>query len=69
MEKSLNTKNDGDKLHTLRHDIKNQLSNINLALEQLRYEIPNPTSDAVFCMDTIAMSSAQINSLLKGSPE
>jgi len=65
MERSLKEKDNSDTLRTLRHDIKNQLSNIHLALEQLRYEIPDPTSDAVFYMDTIAMSSTKINSLLK----
>ncbi|HEY9196744.1 MAG TPA: hypothetical protein VIM77_10780 [Mucilaginibacter sp.] len=57
-------KNDAEALRKLRHDIKNQLSNIHLALEQLRYEIPNPTSDCLFYMDTIAISSTRINTLL-----
>ncbi|WPU98798.1 hypothetical protein SNE26_22545 [Mucilaginibacter sp. cycad4] len=57
-------KNDAEALRKLRHDIKNQLSNIHLALEQLRYEIPNPTSDCLFYMDTIAISSTRINKLL-----
>jgi nitrogen-specific signal transduction histidine kinase len=51
-------------LRKLRHDIKNQLSNIHLALEQLRYEIPNPSSDCLFYMDTIEISSTRINKLL-----
>lgn len=49
----------------LQHDIKNQLSNIHLALENLRYEIANPTDDANFFMDTIFVSAAKINDLLK----
>ncbi len=49
----------------LRHDIKNQLSNIHLALDQLRYEIEKPTEDMIFYMDTIAQSCAKINSLVK----
>lgn len=57
-------KNDAEALRKLRHDIKNQLSNIHLALEQLRYEIPNPTSDCLFYMDTIEISSTRINKLL-----
>ena len=52
-------------LRMLKHDVKNQLSNINLAIEQLRYELPDPTTDCVFYMDTIASSCAKINSLLK----
>ena len=53
-----------DKLQVLRHDIKNQLSNIYLALEALRYEVPNPTEDYTFYVDAIATSAAKINSLL-----
>lgn len=57
-------KNDAETLRKLRHDIKNQLSNIHLALEQLRYEIPDPSSDCLFYMDTIEISSTRINKLL-----
>lgn len=53
-----------DKLRKLKHDIKNQLSNIHLALEQLKYELPEPSADCLFYMDTILTSSAQINDLL-----
>ena len=40
-------------LRLLKHDIKNQLSNIHLALDQLRYEVENPNTDLIFYMDTI----------------
>jgi nitrogen-specific signal transduction histidine kinase len=53
-----------ERLRRLKHDIKNQLSNIHLALEQLRYEIPDPSADCLFYMDTILTSSTQINNLL-----
>jgi nitrogen fixation/metabolism regulation signal transduction histidine kinase len=56
---------DAEALRMLQHDIKNQLSNIHLALENLRYEIANPTDDANFFMDTIFVSAAKINDLLK----
>ena len=52
-------------LHMIKHDVKNQLSNIHLAVEQLRYEVENPTEDCVFYMDTIAASCAKIDSLIK----
>jgi hypothetical protein len=55
----------GQDLHLLKHDVKNQLSNIHLAIEQLRYEVENPTEDCVFYMDTIASSCAKIDSLIK----
>jgi len=54
-----------DPLRKLKHDINNQLSNILLALEQLRYEIPNASEDCIFYLDSISISSAKINSLLK----
>jgi len=59
------TGSDADVLRTLRHDIKNQLSNIYLSLEQLRYELPDATEDCIFYMDLIAKSSAKIDNLLK----
>jgi hypothetical protein len=54
-----------DSLRVLRHDINNQLSNILLALEQLRYEIPDATEDCTFYLDSISISSTKINNLLK----
>jgi len=54
-----------NKIRRLRHDIRNQLSNINLAIEQLKYEIPDDVgSDSEFLMNTIATSCARINILL-----
>jgi hypothetical protein len=52
-------------MRALKHDIKNQLSNILLAIEQLRYEIPEPTADCMFYLDSISLSSATIDALLK----
>jgi hypothetical protein len=49
----------------LKHDIRNQLSTIQLALEQLRYEIPSDSADCVFYIDTIAASCVVIDTLLK----
>jgi len=56
-----------DSLRVLRHEINNQLSNIFLALEQLRYEIPDATEDCIFYLDSISMSSAKINALMRES--
>ncbi len=59
------TKPEEDKVRRLRHDIRNQLSNINLAVEQLKYEIPDDAgSDSEFYISTIAMSCEKINLLL-----
>jgi nitrogen fixation/metabolism regulation signal transduction histidine kinase len=56
---------DAEAMSRLRHDIKNQLSSIHMALETLRYETPNPSEDFTFCMETIFTSAAKINELLK----
>lgn len=54
----------GKTTSALKHDIKNQLSNISLSLEQLRYEIPDPTDDHQYYLDTIFNSCKKINELL-----
>lgn len=56
---------DTEALRMLRHDIKNQLSNIHLALVTLKYEITEPTEDITYCLDTIHSSATKINELLK----
>ncbi|MDN5288602.1 MAG: hypothetical protein JWR38_4876 [Mucilaginibacter sp.] len=56
-----------DNLRALKHDVRNQLSNIYLALEQLKYEIPDPSADCLFYIDTIAASSTRINTLLNST--
>ena len=56
---------DGDNMRRVRHDIRNQLSNINLSVEQLKYEIPDDIgSDSAFYISTIASSCEKINLLL-----
>jgi len=52
-------------LSTVRHDVRNQLSNIQLALEQLKYEVTDPTEDYLFYVDTIAISCNKINAIMK----
>jgi len=55
-----------DSIKTLKHDIRNQLSNIQLAIEQLRFEIQDvANADCKFYMDTIATSCEKMTSLLK----
>jgi hypothetical protein len=60
---------DSEAMRTLRHDIKNQLSNINLLLEQLRYELPDATADCVTYIDMIATSAAKIDNILKDTTD
>ena len=57
-------KTEDEHLRVLKHDINNQLSNILLALEQLRYEIPDASEDCIFYLDSISISTAKINTLL-----
>jgi hypothetical protein len=59
-------KPEDETLRVLRHDINNQLSNILLALEQLRYEISDVSEDCQFYLDSISMSSYKISSILEG---
>ena len=55
-----------DRLKELRHDIRNQLSNIQLAAEQLRYEVPQDASeDYQLYINLIAESCNKINDFLK----
>ena len=51
-------------LRMLKHDIKNQLSHITMALEQLRYEMPEINADSAFYFDTISNSAKQINTMV-----
>ena len=53
-----------ESLRKVKHDIKNQLANIYLALEQRKYEMPDASADCLFYLDTISRSSTQINMLL-----
>ncbi|RYU89553.1 hypothetical protein EWM62_14645 [Mucilaginibacter terrigena] len=50
----------------LKHDIKNQLSNIQLALEGLRYEVEDNNSDLNLYLDSLTQSAQKIDKLLEG---
>jgi hypothetical protein len=56
---------ESETVRALKHDINNQLSNIMLALEQLKYEVPDPTEDCIFYINSISLSAAKIASLLR----
>ncbi|RVT98391.1 hypothetical protein EOD41_16490 [Mucilaginibacter limnophilus] len=57
--------NISQELNRLRHDINNQLSNIQLCLEELKYEVAEPSDDYRFYIDTIANSCKKIGELLQ----
>ena len=52
------------KIRILKHDIKNQLSNIVLAVSQLEFEMTDITEDQHFYLTTVSDSCKRINSLL-----
>jgi len=55
---------DNTEIRKLKHDIKNQLSNIILALSQLEFELPDANTDQKYYLDTINDSCKKINQLL-----
>jgi hypothetical protein len=55
-------------LRLIKHDVKNQLSNIHLALDTIKHDVVNPTDDVKFCIETIAASAAKIDALIKEMP-
>lgn len=50
----------------VKHDIRNQLSNIQLALEALRYEIDGTNDDIKLYLDSLSQSATKIDKLLAG---
>jgi hypothetical protein len=55
---------DATTFHTIKHDIKNQLSNINLVTAQLKYEMKDAPSDQLEYLDMIALSTSKIDAIL-----
>ncbi len=55
---------DAEQLRRVKHDVKNQLSNMVLCLEQLRYEIENPHPDWKYYMDAISNGCLVINNII-----
>lgn len=55
-------------LRVLKHDIKNQLSNIHLAVETIIFEVNDPSEDFNFCIKTIMSGASKIDALLKNLP-
>ena len=56
---------DAGALAKLRHDIKNQLSNITLAIGELRHELGDASADCQMYVDMISQSALKIDELLK----
>ena len=60
----MDTPDENDSVRKLKHDVKNQLSNIILALNQLEFELPDVNADQKVYIDTINDSCKKINQLL-----
>jgi len=58
---------DADAFQTIRHDIKNQLSNINLVTEQLKYELKDAPADQLDYLEMIALSTSKIDAILNAN--
>ena len=56
----------GQDFDMLKHDIRNQLSNIQLALEGLKYEVDDEGKDLSLYFDSMAQSAKKIDKLLDG---
>lgn len=56
---------DAAAMSKLRHDIKNQLSNITLLIGELRHELSNSSDDCKMYLDMMEQSAFTINDLLK----
>ena len=55
---------DTEAMRLLKHDIKNQLSNINLGLSQLKFELTDLNAECLDYVDMIAISVKKIDDLL-----
>ena len=64
MESTAANAPDAETLSVLKHDIKNQLSNITLAIESLRYEVDDTKGDLALYIDSVAQAARQIDKLL-----
>ena len=60
---------DAEAMRTLRHDIKNQLSNINLLIGELKYELTDASPDCLMYLDMIDKSAIKIDEILKNTQQ
>ena len=56
-----------ERFRDLRHDIRNQLSNINLLIDQLKYELKNAPQEQRDYLDMLGSSIEKIDSILKST--
>ena len=56
-------------MRALRHDIKNQLSNINLIIGELKYELETASADCHMYLDMLEKSVESIDDMLKNTQQ
>jgi two-component sensor histidine kinase len=54
-------------LRTIKHDIKNQLSNVNLVLAQLKYDMKDAPADQLEYLEMMAESIIKIDAILNSA--
>jgi len=58
---------DAKTMFTIKHDIKNQLSNIIMILEQLKHEMQHAPADQLDYLDMIGISAKKIDTILNST--
>ncbi len=56
-------------MRTLRHDIKNQLSNMNLIIGELKFELKSANTDCHMYLDMLEKSVESIDEMLKNTQQ
>ena len=56
-------------MRKLRHDIKNQLSNINLVIGELKFELKAASADCHMYLDILEKSVESIDEMLKNTQQ
>jgi len=58
---------DEQTFRTIKHDIKNQLSNVNLLIAQLKYELRDAPEDQLGYLEMMAETTAKIDAILSST--
>jgi len=58
---------DAETLNKIKHDIKNQLSNITLLLAQLKHEMQNAPEEQLEYLEMIEISITKVDAVLKST--
>lgn len=58
---------DAGTFHIIKHDIKNQLTNISLIAAQLKYELKDASAEQLEYLEMIALSASRIDAILNAN--